>query len=127
MMEPVGPRRVNSPFTFFLSPKCNHVSWVKRTLTGWWGMRQDYFKNSLFCGANEKSAVFGALIKTAFLGLSLLLCGAGAQAQTLASLPSSSAPITSVGSARPLQGWSEFCAKYRSECAVNVSEADTID
>jgi len=90
-------------------------------------MRQDYFKNSLFCGANEKSAVFGALIKTAFLGLSLLLCGAGAQAQTLASLPSSSAPITSVGSARPLQGWSEFCAKYRSECAVNVSEADTID
>jgi len=90
-------------------------------------MRQDYFKNSLFCGVNEKPAVFGTAIGTALLGLSLLLCGTAAQAQTLASLPSISAPITSVGSARPLQGWSEFCMKYRSECTVNVSEADTIE
>ncbi|EIM30564.1 putative periplasmic protein [Microvirga lotononidis] len=127
MMEPVEPRRVNSPFTFRLSPKFNHVSLVKRTLTGWWGMRQDYFKNSLFCGVNEKPAVFGTFIKTALLGVSFLLSGAAAQAQTLASLPPSSVPITSVGSARPLQGWSDFCAKYRSECAVNASEPDTIE
>ncbi|WP_052600439.1 transglutaminase-like cysteine peptidase [Microvirga lotononidis] len=90
-------------------------------------MRQDYFKNSLFCGVNEKPAVFGTFIKTALLGVSFLLSGAAAQAQTLASLPPSSVPITSVGSARPLQGWSDFCAKYRSECAVNASEPDTIE
>jgi predicted transglutaminase-like cysteine proteinase len=126
-MEPVEARRVNSPFTFLLSLKCNHVSLVKRTLTGWWGMRQDYFKNGLFCGANEKPAIFGKFIKTALLGLSLLFFGTAAQAQTLAALPVSTAPITSVGTAKPLQGWSQFCENYRSECTVNVAEPDTID
>lgn len=90
-------------------------------------MRQDYFKNGLFCGVNEKSAAFGTFIKSALLGLSLLFFGQAAQAQTLAALPNSSAPITSVGTAKPLQGWSQFCDKFRSECAVDVSESDIID
>ena len=90
-------------------------------------MRQDYFKNGLFCGANEKSVRSGNFIKAALIGLSLLISGAAAQAQTLASLPITSTPISSVGTAKPLQGWTQFCQENRSECAVNVSEADTID
>ncbi|MBF9194841.1 transglutaminase-like cysteine peptidase [Microvirga terrestris] len=90
-------------------------------------MRQNYFKNGLFCGANEKSAFSGSFIKTVFLGLSLLLCGAAAHAQTLASLPVNSAPISSIGVAKPILGWSQFCEQFRSECTVDVTEADKID
>jgi predicted transglutaminase-like cysteine proteinase len=90
-------------------------------------MRQDYFKNGLFCGVNEKSAVSGHFIKAAIIGLSLLFSGIAAQAQTLAALPVSSFPISSVGVAKPLQGWTQFCQDNRAECAVNVSEPDTID
>jgi predicted transglutaminase-like cysteine proteinase len=90
-------------------------------------MRQDYFKNGLFCGANEKLAVSGAFFKTALLGLTLLFSGAAAQAQTLAALPVTSTPISSVGVAKPLLGWTQFCEKFKSECTVNVSESDTID
>lgn len=90
-------------------------------------MRQDYFKNGLFCGLNEKSAARGLVIATALLGLSLFFSGAAAQAQTVAALPVSTAPIGSVGAAKPLQGWSQFCERFRSECTLNLSEADTID
>jgi predicted transglutaminase-like cysteine proteinase len=90
-------------------------------------MRQDYFKNGLFCGANEKPALSRTFIKTALIGLSLLFFGTAAQAQTLAALPVVSAPITSVGAARPLQGWSEFCEKFRSECTVDMTESDRIE
>jgi predicted transglutaminase-like cysteine proteinase len=90
-------------------------------------MRQDYFKNGLFCGANEKLAVSGTIIKAALLGLTLLFSGAAAQAQTLAALPVSSAPISSVGVAKPLLGWTQFCEKFRSECTVDAAEASTID
>jgi predicted transglutaminase-like cysteine proteinase len=90
-------------------------------------MRQDYFKNGLFCGVTEKSAFTGKFIKTVIFGLSLLISGAAAQAQTLAALPVNSAPITSVGTAKPLLGWTQFCEKFRSECTVDVTEADKID
>jgi predicted transglutaminase-like cysteine proteinase len=90
-------------------------------------MRQDYFKNGLLCGANEKSVFSGNFIKAALIGLSLLISGVAAQAQTLAALPITSTPISSVGTAKPLQGWTQFCQENRSECAVNVSESDTID
>jgi len=90
-------------------------------------MRQDYFKNGLFGSANKKSTLSGKLIKTALFGLSLLVSGAAAQAQTIAALPVSTAPITSVGVAKPLQGWAQFCEKFRSECSVDVTEADKIE
>jgi predicted transglutaminase-like cysteine proteinase len=90
-------------------------------------MRQVSFKNSFFCGKNEKSALIGNFIKAAFIGLSLLFSGASAQAQTLAALPVSSDPIMSMGSAKPLQGWSKFCETYRSECTVDVTEQAVID
>ena len=66
-------------------------------------MRKVSFKNGLFCGVNEKLAVSGGFVKTAILGLSLMFFGAAAQAQTLAALPVSSAPISAVGTAKPLQ------------------------
>ena len=75
-------------------------------------MRQDYFKNGLFCGANEKLAVSGAFIRAALLGLTILFSGAAAQAQTLAALPVTSTPISSVGVAKPLLGWTQFCEKF---------------
>ncbi|MBL0402984.1 transglutaminase-like cysteine peptidase [Microvirga aerilata] len=90
-------------------------------------MRQDYFKNGLFRGLNGKSAFSGTFAKAFLLGLSFLLSGATVQAQTLAALPVTSSPISSMGAAKPLQGWSKFCETYRSECAVSVSEADVIE
>ncbi|UVF21233.1 transglutaminase-like cysteine peptidase [Microvirga terrae] len=90
-------------------------------------MRKVYFKNSLFCGVNEKPASIGTVVKTTFLALSLLVVGTAAQAQTLAALPVSTAPISSMGTAKPLQGWSQFCENFRSECVVNTAEPDTID
>lgn len=90
-------------------------------------MRQDYFKNGHFCGANEKSAFSGKFIKAFLLGLSLMFFGAAAQAQTLAALPVTSAPISSVGAAKPLLGWTKFCENFHAECAVDVTEADKIE
>jgi len=89
-------------------------------------MRQDYFKNGDFYGQSEKGSFSGKLIKAAVFGLSLMFAGATAQAQTLASLPSASNAITSIGSAKPLQAWTKFCETYSSECAVNTAESDTI-
>ena len=87
-------------------------------------MRKDCFKSGLFCGGNEKP---GTLLKAALLGLSLLFSGAAAQAQTVAALPVSSTPIASIGGAKPLLGWAQFCEEYRSECVVDVTEPDRID
>ena len=45
-----------------------------------------------------------------------------AAAQTLAALPMPSVGAPDLGHARPIVGWVEFCARYASECAVDVSE-----
>jgi predicted transglutaminase-like cysteine proteinase len=90
-------------------------------------MRQIYFKNGSFCGQNAKVSLSNRFIKAAFLGLSILFSGYAAQAQTLAALPTASNPIISMGAAKPLQGWSKFCERYASECAVNPKEAEVIE
>jgi predicted transglutaminase-like cysteine proteinase len=90
-------------------------------------MRQVYFKNGFFYGKNEKSASIGHFIKAAFIGFSLLLSGVAAQAQTLAALPVSIDPIMSMGTAKPIQGWSKFCENYRSECTVDLTEPAAIE
>ena len=89
-------------------------------------MRQDYFKNGNFYGLNEKFTLSGAFIKAALVGLSLMVSGAAAQAQTLAALPSASNPILSMGSAKPILGWSKFCERFPSECAVNAAEPEIV-
>ena len=52
------------------------------------------------------------------------MCGAAgsAFAQTLVSLPAEAQPIVSVGDARPLPAWTEFCQTYASECAFDRTE-----
>ncbi|MGX7707152.1 transglutaminase-like cysteine peptidase [Methylobacterium sp. Gmos1] len=52
----------------------------------------------------------------------LLASANGAGSQTLAALPSVTIPAATVGEARPVPAWTEFCARYASECAVDVSE-----
>ena len=52
----------------------------------------------------------------------LLASAGGAGSQTLAALPAVTFPAATVGEARPVPAWTEFCARYASECAVDVSE-----
>jgi predicted transglutaminase-like cysteine proteinase len=90
-------------------------------------MRQDYYKNSAFCGQSEKSAFSVSTFKAAFFGLLLTFSGSAVHAQTVAALPSSSNPIMSMGAAKPLLGWSKFCATASPECAINMAEPDVIE
>jgi len=90
-------------------------------------MRQDSFKNSFFSGLTEKFSVSRTFIKAAFLSTLMTLAGQAVQAQTLASLPSSSNPIASMGAARPLLAWTRFCESNPVECAVNVNEPEVIE
>ncbi|MDB5557812.1 MAG: transglutaminase [Enterovirga sp.] len=57
------------------------------------------------------------IIAVGFCGLA-----ASASAQTLAALPREAEPIASVGEARPLPAWTEFCRTYAAECAVDRNE-----
>jgi predicted transglutaminase-like cysteine proteinase len=56
------------------------------------------------------------------LGVALVLGGAPALAQTLASLPAPTQTLDRTGSARPVAAWSNFCERYPAECAIDVSE-----
>ncbi|SFV16620.1 Predicted transglutaminase-like cysteine proteinase [Methylobacterium sp. 174MFSha1.1] len=52
----------------------------------------------------------------------LMASASGAGSQTLAALPAVTIPAATVGEARPVPAWTEFCARYASECAVDASE-----
>ncbi|MCF4128946.1 transglutaminase-like cysteine peptidase [Methylobacterium sp. SyP6R] len=71
---------------------------------------------------------FGHQVKRVLVGVAMLsaafVTGQAdeAAAQTLAALPMPSAGAPDLGHARPIVGWVEFCARYASECAVDVSE-----
>ncbi|OAS19758.1 transglutaminase-like cysteine peptidase [Methylobacterium platani] len=58
----------------------------------------------------------------AAVAAALLVSASGAGSQTLAALPAVSIPAAFVGEARPVPAWTEFCARYASECAVDPSE-----
>ena len=49
-----------------------------------------------------------------------------AAAQPFAALPNAAEPAATVGDARPLPAWTEFCARYAEECAVDRSEPSSI-
>lgn len=80
-----------------------------------------------FSGANAKTGFVAKVVKTAVIGLSLVFLGSASQAQTTGSLPKGAHTIRTAGSAKPIQGWVEFCRDYPSECAVDMSEAATIE
>lgn len=90
-------------------------------------MRKIDFKNGIFCSRFEKLAFSSKFFKSAFIAISLLTAGGAAQAQTLASLPRASAPITTIGEAKPLVGWIQFCGDFPEECAVDVAEPEVIE
>ena len=57
-------------------------------------------------------------------GLAACLVGGAASAapQSVAALPSRTAPAEALGEARPVIAWTAFCRKYAAECAVDRSE-----
>lgn len=73
----------------------------------------------------SRRPVFSALAAAA-IAAGLNIVGSVSYAQTVAALPSSSAPLTKGGGARPTEAWIKFCQRYSAECAVNVAEAETI-
>ncbi|WP_279359180.1 transglutaminase-like cysteine peptidase [Methylobacterium indicum] len=60
--------------------------------------------------------------QAAFAAVTLLASVTGAGSQTLAALPAVTIPAAPVGEARPVPAWTEFCARYARECAVDTSE-----
>jgi predicted transglutaminase-like cysteine proteinase len=89
-------------------------------------MRQAFFARFDSDGPGVASAFLGRLLRTALVGLPLIVGGATTEAQTLASLPSPSAAIEKNGGARPVAAWVDFCRRHPTECAVDTSEAATI-
>jgi predicted transglutaminase-like cysteine proteinase len=89
-------------------------------------MRQSFFGGFERPGALS-TAIFGRLARAALVGLPLIVGGATTEAQTLASLPAPSRAIEKNGGARPVAAWNDFCRRYPSECAVDTSEAATIE
>jgi len=90
-------------------------------------MRQDSFKNGFFSGLNEKFSLSHIFIKAAFVSGLLAFAGLAAEAQTLASLPTSSNPIMSMGPAKPLLAWTKFCDGNPAECAVDTTEPEVVE
>jgi predicted transglutaminase-like cysteine proteinase len=89
-------------------------------------MRQAFFARFDREGTGAASAFLGRLLRTALVGLPLIVGGATTEAQTLASLPSPSAAIEKNGGARPVAAWVDFCRRHPTECAVDTGEPATI-
>jgi predicted transglutaminase-like cysteine proteinase len=89
-------------------------------------MRQAFFARFDPLGPAASSGLVGRLLRTALVGLPLIVGGATTEAQTLASLPSPSPAIEKNGGARPVAAWVDFCRRHPSECAVDTSEPQAI-
>ena len=63
---------------------------------------------------------------TALVTLTLLLVPVGANAQTLAALPSPTKALLNSGRAEPLRAWVQLCRETPAECGVDVSEKAVI-
>ncbi|ACA16863.1 transglutaminase family protein cysteine peptidase BTLCP [Methylobacterium sp. 4-46] len=68
-----------------------------------------------------RAAGLGAVAMLALLG-----AAPAARAQTVAALPATTLAAPSLGAARPIAAWVEFCQRYAAECAVDPSEPETI-
>ena len=67
------------------------------------------------------SGLASRLAKACLVGL-VVLVGGGTQAQTIASLPASTALSERLGRAKPVTAWFEFCDRHPSECEVDTAE-----
>jgi predicted transglutaminase-like cysteine proteinase len=67
------------------------------------------------------------VLSAVVLGALAALAPAGAaRAQTVAALPASTPPVTAVGAATPIPGWTQYCLRFPADCAVNPAEASTV-
>lgn len=76
-------------------------------------------------------SVYSPRIFTKVLGLliasTLLTFTSETEAQTYAALPVSIANLNTIGTARPVPAWNDFCHRHPSQCAVDVSQPSSID
>lgn len=63
---------------------------------------------------------------TILLSLAALLAWSPAAAQTVAALPSATAPAAVTGEARPVLAWTDLCRRLPAECAVDLAEPATV-
>ncbi len=61
-------------------------------------------------------------LTVAIMALAGLFGAQTGEAQTMASLPPPTAPAETLGEARPLLAWIDFCRRHPSECMVDTSE-----
>ncbi|HEX8663670.1 MAG TPA: transglutaminase-like cysteine peptidase [Beijerinckiaceae bacterium] len=64
----------------------------------------------------------GAAVLAGIVAGALTVGGTTATAQTVASLPTGTAPAAVTGEARPVYGWVEFCQRQPQECAFDPAE-----
>ena len=67
---------------------------------------------------NYKNKILaGLIVAAAYCGIA-----GSASAQVMAALPAAADPIATVGDARPLPAWTQFCDRNPTECAVDRNE-----
>jgi predicted transglutaminase-like cysteine proteinase len=66
------------------------------------------------------------LFASGFIFTALDLTTSQVSAQEFASLPETITNLHSIGGARPVPAWFDFCNRHPAECAVDTSEADHI-
>jgi predicted transglutaminase-like cysteine proteinase len=67
-----------------------------------------------------------AIIRMGLVTAAMLGATQAAGGQTVAAVPAASVPAATVGEARPVLGWVEFCQRHPRECEVDTSEPATI-
>jgi predicted transglutaminase-like cysteine proteinase len=90
-------------------------------------MRQAFFSNLETRGYSAATSLAAKLVLAAFVGIPLLIGGAGTQAQTLASLPPAAKPFETGGPAKPIGAWVRFCEQFAVECSVNTAETAVVE
>ena len=89
-------------------------------------MSKARYRPWMACGLNVKSALAAPFVRAVLIGLPLVIGGAASQAQTLASLPQAGQITEKSGPAKPILAWVKFCDQFAVECAVDPSEATTV-
>ena len=60
------------------------------------------------------------------VAMAWLIAGTPVESQTYASLPLMTRPAETVGDARAIQGWSEFCRRVPGECSFGAGEPTVV-
>lgn len=81
-------------------------------------------------GSSQVRSVFSPGVSRKILGFvvasSLATFAYDVNAQAFAGLPDSITTLQTVGGARPVPAWNEFCSRFPAECAVDTRESSSI-